>query len=370
MGPFRVAAALLTFCYSLVLGAQYYSCCSVTEGGTCSISCSGTDIIASIYSANYGTNSGSTCGSYSKESCQESTSSSIVSTACLYKSSCSVSASNSVFGDPCYGTLKSLYIQVVCANPTANPTLAPTAAPTVAPSFTPSGKPSISPTAMPSTMLPTKVPTVIPTVKPTFRPSVIPTSMPRYTIIVYNFISLIPNFNLSSVVPSVIPSTTPTAVPTELPTDMPTEAPTYSPSLSPSHAPSTYPTYNSTTRVYFIVTQVLDGISKSEYSKNRDSNDNALKQTVSAAVGFDLPPSDVYVDAVNDYSLFLRHRSLANTSASMQLIYAVNANTKVFADISIATVSFISKLNESIITGTNPHLHNCFFSDSSHYRFL
>jgi hypothetical protein len=55
------------------------------------------------------------CGGYSTSSCNASTSVSVVNTACIGKNSCSVAATNGVFGDPCVGTYKRLWVQASCS---------------------------------------------------------------------------------------------------------------------------------------------------------------------------------------------------------------------------------------------------------------
>lgn len=71
--------------------------------------------ISYVAFASYGTPAGS-CGQYTIGDCNSATSMSVVSGLCIGKNSCSVPASNSIsiFGDPCVGTYKHLYIQVVC----------------------------------------------------------------------------------------------------------------------------------------------------------------------------------------------------------------------------------------------------------------
>src|SRR5439155_11342730 len=47
--------------------------------------------------------------------CKAAGSVSLVSNACVGKASCTVSANNGTFGDPCVGTPKRLYAQVTCS---------------------------------------------------------------------------------------------------------------------------------------------------------------------------------------------------------------------------------------------------------------
>ncbi|KAI8485101.1 hypothetical protein Bbelb_372070 [Branchiostoma belcheri] len=69
-----------------------------------------------IQSANYGRTDGSTCphSAMSDTNCVEPTSLDIVRDACRDRSTCTISASNSVFGDPCYGTYKYLTVGYFC----------------------------------------------------------------------------------------------------------------------------------------------------------------------------------------------------------------------------------------------------------------
>jgi O-glycosyl hydrolase len=91
-------------------------CSSVAEGETATLACPSGQTISSVGFASYGTPSGS-CGSLSVGTCHASNSASVVSSACVGKTSCSVAANNATFGDPCLGTLKKLSVQVACSAP-------------------------------------------------------------------------------------------------------------------------------------------------------------------------------------------------------------------------------------------------------------
>ncbi|XP_071726484.1 beta-galactosidase 9 [Rutidosis leptorrhynchoides] len=69
--------------------------------------------IASIDFASYGTPQGS-CQTFSTGNCHAPTSSSILSKACEGKNSCKIEVSNSVFGDPCPRTVKTLAVKARC----------------------------------------------------------------------------------------------------------------------------------------------------------------------------------------------------------------------------------------------------------------
>ncbi|MDF1758841.1 MAG: hypothetical protein P1U74_11205 [Legionellaceae bacterium] len=73
-------------------------CERVNEGQIASITCPTT--LTSIDFASYGTPTG-TCGSYAISACNAATSVAVVTANCLSNNSCTVSASNVVFGDPC-----------------------------------------------------------------------------------------------------------------------------------------------------------------------------------------------------------------------------------------------------------------------------
>ena len=89
------------------------ACGSGAEFGNVSVTCPTGTTIGAITFASYGTPGGS-CGSFTTGSCQAASSSSVVSAACLGRSSCMVAASNALFGDPCSGTTKRLAIQAQC----------------------------------------------------------------------------------------------------------------------------------------------------------------------------------------------------------------------------------------------------------------
>ncbi|KAF5820230.1 putative beta-galactosidase [Helianthus annuus] len=69
--------------------------------------------IASIEFASYGTPQGS-CQSFSTGNCHAPTSSSILSKACEGRNRCKIEVSNSVFGDPCPRTVKTLAVKARC----------------------------------------------------------------------------------------------------------------------------------------------------------------------------------------------------------------------------------------------------------------
>lgn len=94
-----------------------YKRARVCEHGTMHLLCP-RDKTLSITDASYGRNAGQeVCPSSSMlqvSGCRASASKQIVSEACEGKLVCSVSASNGVFGDPCYGTYKYLEVTYSC----------------------------------------------------------------------------------------------------------------------------------------------------------------------------------------------------------------------------------------------------------------
>eukprot|EP00058_Branchiostoma_floridae_P006908 XP_002592396.1 hypothetical protein BRAFLDRAFT_67261 [Branchiostoma floridae] len=87
----------------------------VCENQRLSISCPAGQQI-NIVSALYGRTTGAFCpsGPIRTTNCRSSTSLTRVRTSCQGKPTCSVSASNSVFGDPCVGTHKYLEVSSTC----------------------------------------------------------------------------------------------------------------------------------------------------------------------------------------------------------------------------------------------------------------
>ncbi|XP_070568451.1 L-rhamnose-binding lectin CSL3-like [Ptychodera flava] len=84
----------------------------VCEHDTLSLSCQSGEI--EVVSANYGRTDSSVCGSYAVTDCVGANSLAIASDRCNGKRSCSVDASNDLFGDPCYGTFKYLEVSYKC----------------------------------------------------------------------------------------------------------------------------------------------------------------------------------------------------------------------------------------------------------------
>jgi len=91
-------------------------CGTAKEGAALRLACPTGQTIATVGFASYGTPSGS-CGTFTTGVCNAATSASVLSQACVGKASCSVTANNATFGDPCPYTTKQLFAQVTCSPP-------------------------------------------------------------------------------------------------------------------------------------------------------------------------------------------------------------------------------------------------------------
>lgn len=87
-------------------------CGTVAEGGTVTLTAPPGNVFTSITFASYGTPNGS-CGSFTIGTCHASNSVSIAQSVFIGQNSASLGANNGVFGDPCGGTFKRLYIEAV-----------------------------------------------------------------------------------------------------------------------------------------------------------------------------------------------------------------------------------------------------------------
>ena len=85
-------------------------CGTADEGGTVTLTAPAGNFISSIDFASYGTPNGS-CGSFTIGTCDAANSMSIAQATFVGQTSASLDANNGVFGDPCVGTFKRLYIQ-------------------------------------------------------------------------------------------------------------------------------------------------------------------------------------------------------------------------------------------------------------------
>lgn len=106
---------ILAFTFSLSATAQSL-CGTADENGSVTLTAPAGQVFTSVTFASYGTPNGS-CGSFTIGGCHASNSQSIVETALLNKNSATINATNGVFGDPCGGTVKRLYIEAVYSFP-------------------------------------------------------------------------------------------------------------------------------------------------------------------------------------------------------------------------------------------------------------
>lgn len=97
--------------YDSVVTRAGYVYGTVNENGTLNLSAPANATITSVSFASYGTPNGSD-GNYTTGSCHATNSQTIVESYCVGNNSCSIPATNAVFGDPCGGTLKYLYVKV------------------------------------------------------------------------------------------------------------------------------------------------------------------------------------------------------------------------------------------------------------------
>jgi formylglycine-generating enzyme required for sulfatase activity len=89
------------------------ACGSADEGTDLVLSCPAGRIIVFVAFASFGTPTGS-CATYEKGACDSKTSWSVVTSACVGQSSCTIRPSSNDFGDPCAGVKKSLSVRALC----------------------------------------------------------------------------------------------------------------------------------------------------------------------------------------------------------------------------------------------------------------
>ncbi|CAF3702634.1 unnamed protein product [Rotaria sordida] len=95
-------------------------CGNVGESYSVKLSCEqGGGVVSSVDFASYGTASGA-CGQMKQGTCHAATSLEVVQKACIGQKECSVTASPTAFGDPCFGTHKRLLVQIQCNPPQNN----------------------------------------------------------------------------------------------------------------------------------------------------------------------------------------------------------------------------------------------------------
>ena len=89
-------------------------CGTASENGTLVLTAPSGAVFTSVTFASYGTPTGS-CGSFATSACHSSTSLSVVQSYVVGQTSATIPATNTVFGDPCVGAGKRLYVQATYA---------------------------------------------------------------------------------------------------------------------------------------------------------------------------------------------------------------------------------------------------------------
>lgn len=105
----KMTLTLLFFSFLFHVNGQVL-CGTAPEGGTVTLTAPAGNIFVSVEFASYGTPNG-TCGSFTLGPCHATNSQAIAEAALIGNSTASISANNGLFGDPCGGTVKRLYIQ-------------------------------------------------------------------------------------------------------------------------------------------------------------------------------------------------------------------------------------------------------------------
>jgi large repetitive protein len=89
-------------------------CATASENGSLTLTCPTGQKVTAVDFASYGTPNGS-CGGFTVDNtCNATTSTMDVTMPCVGQNTCTVAASNGLFGDPCVGTIKRLYVQARC----------------------------------------------------------------------------------------------------------------------------------------------------------------------------------------------------------------------------------------------------------------
>eukprot|EP00456_Euglypha_rotunda_P030527 TRINITY_DN2378_c0_g2_i8.p1 TRINITY_DN2378_c0_g2~~TRINITY_DN2378_c0_g2_i8.p1 ORF type:complete len:384 (+),score=72.78 TRINITY_DN2378_c0_g2_i8:162-1154(+) len=106
--------------YSFVLTGNEgtYVCGQSAENAAINLQCPGSAVITRVDFASFG-NTTVQCGAntiYTVGSCHAGSSKAVIERLCLGKSSCSVSVTDTIFGDPCYDVVKRAIVNVVCAS--------------------------------------------------------------------------------------------------------------------------------------------------------------------------------------------------------------------------------------------------------------
>lgn len=94
------------------------------EGGSFTLNAPSPSVFTSVNFASYGSPSG-TCGNYLISSCHATNSLVVAEDSIVGRTSATINANNGVFGDPCFGTGKQMYVQASYANNTTIGSLPP-----------------------------------------------------------------------------------------------------------------------------------------------------------------------------------------------------------------------------------------------------
>ena len=107
--------------WSVAASAPAYCAADAPENAPVTLSCPGG--ILGVVFASFGTPSGSCSSGFAAGACSAANSSRIVHDACVGKASCTIDVSTTLFGDPCFSTLKHLDVLLNCSAPPASPLL-------------------------------------------------------------------------------------------------------------------------------------------------------------------------------------------------------------------------------------------------------
>lgn len=102
----------VTGCQTNVSGSSVVTCNTANENATLTLTAPNGGLFTAINFASYGTPEGS-CGSFTLSGCHAAASLNVIQTAAIGRNSFTITASNSVFGDPCVGIYKRLYVEAV-----------------------------------------------------------------------------------------------------------------------------------------------------------------------------------------------------------------------------------------------------------------
>ena len=100
-------------------GGGYNCVADAPENAPVALSCA-SGVFTKVDFASFGTPTGA-CGAFAKGACDAANTSAVVAAACLGKAACSIDVSTSVFGDPCFNTLKHFDAALTCSSAGAKP---------------------------------------------------------------------------------------------------------------------------------------------------------------------------------------------------------------------------------------------------------